>query len=1118
MKNIFILESLSINQRFSMNIDFTTIAIKRGILFCLIIIFPELIFSQSVSVGLGSYSTQLPSGAVGPQYANGASVSPKVSSDFSKPIQTNDFWSSLIYPFYGDPHSNAIYAHPLLFKARNNGLQMGYTPNHVIAGADYLYPFSNQLTVSVSGMNASKTVTQNYGDWTVTALWEDGDKSMKATFGHGLPFAYFEINGGDAQITPNSAITLWYRMGEVLGITVDGRHYGIFAPIGSTWNEGNFLSSSLAGKNFLSIALLPDTQLSTIQLYRKHAYAFVTNSEVSWEYEESSAQLKTTYTYQTDLKETEDETLVNETISALYRHLWIYADVPMTSLEYKSPRGIMKVAEGNQFSTQITFSGIVPSLPDEGDYSKTVLLDMVKEVAKESLPTGPSYENGKQMNRFAQLIPIAEQLGAITERDYFISQLKKRLEDWLTAGGTQQYVYNEKWDVLTGYPSGYGADNQINDHHFHASYAIISAAFIAQYDPEWSKQENWGAMINLLIKDSNNWDRTDSRFPFLRTHDAYAGHSWAAGHGDFGDGNNQESSSESMNFATAVFLWGVSTGQKEVRDLGIFLHANEMIAIENYWFDVHEQVFPSNYDKVALGMVWGGKGVHSTWFGANPEFIHGINMLPLSSGSMYLGRHPEYVIKNFEEIVSELSSQPTVWKDVIWQYLALSDASRAFSLYFADQNYQPFDGESRAHTLHWLGNLKKMGRPDTTTTANIPTYSVYLNALNEKTYVAYNPDSESKTVVFSDGFSFDVPAGKMKSQSTNPTSSEGPVAILSSDKTRGKAPFTIHLSAENSFDRNQLPLSFLWDLGDGTQSEESKFEKVYEEPGEYKIKLTVSNSNNELSSDSLIVQVLSSGSPFSGTPVKIPGKIEAEQYDVGGEGIAYHDVDPNNIGQAFRLDEGVDLEAANDGGYDVYWMVAGEWIEYTFESDESAEFDISSYVSTVPGFGNFTLFIDNEPISDKTYVLNTGGWQNWTPITIKNVFIEAGVHILRIEIDSDSDKSGWLFSLNSFQFTKVQGTSIEQSEQQPDEITLYQNYPNPFNPTTTISFYLPTASDVVLTIYSGIGQKIGTVVASSLSAGFHSYPYDASNLSSGMYLYELQTNENRIIKKLMLIK
>jgi len=134
-------------------------------------------------------------------------------------------------------------------------------------------------------------------------------------------------------------------------------------------------------------------------------------------------------------------------------------------------------------------------------------------------------------------------------------------------------------------------------------------------------------------------------FPFLRSFDVYAGHSWAAGHGAFGDGNNQESSSEAMNFASAAILWGEITNQPEIRDLGIYLHTTESAAIDQYWFDVDEEVFPPNYAYNALGIVWGNKGNHTTWFGLEPEFIHGINILPVHSGSFYLARNPEYVIQ-----------------------------------------------------------------------------------------------------------------------------------------------------------------------------------------------------------------------------------------------------------------------------------------------------------------------------------------------------------------------------------------------------------------------------------------------------------------------------------------
>ncbi|CAN0172407.1 unnamed protein product, partial [Chrysoparadoxa australica] len=111
----------------------------------------SIVNAQSVNIGKGSYSTALPAAAVGPQNVHGQNLSPKVSSDFFKPIQTNDFWSRLIFPFFDDAHSSVLYAHPLNAKAISSGLQIGYTTNSFLTGGDYIYPFSPQLRVGVDG-------------------------------------------------------------------------------------------------------------------------------------------------------------------------------------------------------------------------------------------------------------------------------------------------------------------------------------------------------------------------------------------------------------------------------------------------------------------------------------------------------------------------------------------------------------------------------------------------------------------------------------------------------------------------------------------------------------------------------------------------------------------------------------------------------------------------------------------------------------------------------------------------------------------------------------------------------------------------------------------------------
>lgn len=83
---------------------------------------------------------------------------------------------------------------------------------------------------------------------------------------------------------------------------------------------------------------------------------------------------------------------------------------------------------------------------------------------------------------------------------------------------------------------------------------------------------------------------------------------------------------------------------------------------------------------------------------------------------------------------------------------------------------------------------------------------------------------------------------------------------------------------------------------------------------------------------------------------------------------------------------------------------------------------------------------------------------------------------------------------------------------------LYQNYPNPFNPSTTISFQLPEASYITLKVYDAIGTEIETIAEGNYPAGVHEVIFDASKLSSGIYLYRIFYGANQSTKKMMVIK
>ena len=84
--------------------------------------------------------------------------------------------------------------------------------------------------------------------------------------------------------------------------------------------------------------------------------------------------------------------------------------------------------------------------------------------------------------------------------------------------------------------------------------------------------------------------------------------------------------------------------------------------------------------------------------------------------------------------------------------------------------------------------------------------------------------------------------------------------------------------------------------------------------------------------------------------------------------------------------------------------------------------------------------------------------------------------------------------------------------------SLSQNYPNPFNPTTEITFVLPKAGNVTLTVFNMLGQKVATLINDSQSSGVHTVKFNATNLSSGTYFYRLEAGTTTLVKKMMLLK
>ncbi|HEX4346663.1 MAG TPA: carbohydrate-binding protein, partial [Vicinamibacterales bacterium] len=158
-------------------------------------------------------------------------------------------------------------------------------------------------------------------------------------------------------------------------------------------------------------------------------------------------------------------------------------------------------------------------------------------------------------------------------------------------------------------------------------------------------------------------------------------------------------------------------------------------------------------------------------------------------------------------------------------------------------------------------------------------------------------------------------------------------------------------------------------------------------------------------------------SPYSGTPVAIPGTVEAENFDNGGEGVAYHDTTPGNAGLVYRSTD-VDIEAASSGGYDVGWTAAGEWLNYTVNVASAGSYTVQLLVASSTGGTLHVGFNTASNVWTSVNVPSTGGWQSWSTVSVP-VALGAGTQQITVMFDTGG------VNLNSI--TVVSGTSSVQS-------------------------------------------------------------------------------------------
>ncbi len=237
-------------------------------------------------------------------------------------------------------------------------------------------------------------------------------------------------------------------------------------------------------------------------------------------------------------------------------------------------------------------------------------------------------------------------------------------------------------------------------------------------------------------------------------------------------------------------------------------------------------------------------------------------------------------------------------------------------------------------------------------------------------------------------------------------------------------------------------------------------------------------------------------SPYSGTAALIPGTIEAERYDVGGEGVSYHDITSTNDGGVFRTDA-VDLEASTDtgAGYNLSHTAVGEWTEYTVNVTNAGSYNLTARVAATAAGKSFHVEMDGVNISGNIVVPNTGGWQNWQDVTINNIALSAGQKVMRIVMDANE------FNLNYLRFAATASTPTNQAP----TVTLTA-------PANSASYNAPAsitisanASDVDGTVSKVDFYNGSTLLGSDNTAP---YSYTWTNVPAGIYAFNAKAIDN----------
>lgn len=574
------------------------------------------------------------------------------SSHSLLPIISNQWYSSLQNDFPSSP----LYAMPLVFKTTTNGLGFSYPTikksNNTIA-ASYTEDFAIGYKTPFV-----KTQITNVGDWTITAELITSDiKKLSFLIGHGLPYAIIKPID-ETEITTTDTARIMINNKEVNGtsfttdaflLVTNTNNYIITLPKNTKIQRTN-KKISIEKVDRIFIGLLDKKE--NYNLFKTNSQVEILDSQASFHINENlltiiyklssehGTPLLTLYPHQSNLYPAKKEILGT----------------------YQTIRGPLQLIKTDSFSLSIplsipngSFTKLEHEYPDLKEQIKTDIDKMIADKA----PGSKDYFLGTWFGKVSTLLLLADAYELEEEKQKLLQFVEPIFLESLN-----YFSYDKSKTSLIATKPEFG-NEQLNDHHFHYGYYIRTAAVISNFDfPFLTKVKN---KIDMMVSDIATLERSSTEYPYLRTFDIYEGHSWADGLGDTNDGNNQESSSEAINAWYAVYLWGKINNDNNLQKNALALYNLEIQSASYYWFD-KTNLYSTPYTHAIGSILWGGKIDFATWFSNDTNMIYGIQLLPITPASMYLGTLPSF-IQYKQDFLASGGNATKDWGDLftIWE-------------------------------------------------------------------------------------------------------------------------------------------------------------------------------------------------------------------------------------------------------------------------------------------------------------------------------------------------------------------------------------------------------------------------------------------------------------------